>query len=91
MNAIERLRDWTPVVHGSREESDCPCVDCCDQREFLVDLAAVEALHQAAKAILGSDESIAFRAAMVAESPEFHGTDPFNALAAAVRRVEGQA
>lgn len=51
-NAIETLLRWRPEVHGSREHSDCPCVDCFDQREFSLSVAAVKTLLAAAKRAL---------------------------------------
>ena len=74
-NAIERLRKWGPGDYTrdwNRKSAD----------QFDADLAAVDALYQAAKALR--------------YSPDANGGDvlvarnDFYALAAAVRRVEGK-
>ncbi len=40
----EDVLRFTPEVHGSREPSECPCVDCQEQRAFIVAVKGLVAL-----------------------------------------------
>ena len=95
MNSIERLRDVTERTCDCGDEMCSHCGDIAEQHEAV---AAVEALHQAAAPLGDYDLNAAVWVAQ--EHPELRVIRTadleslmrrLDALAAAVRRVDGEA
>ena len=88
-NAIDRLREQilATSMDGLTGEQQALVAAF---HEFVQDGSDVDALYQAAKGIFRDELNIATMADLAGREPSYLA-DPFYALAAAVRRVEGEA